>query len=616
MIYTCQHDGAYFPTKVLEEAIRNKQTFIKCPYCGKLTEFQEMRSSHIARAYDFLSDGSFSEAQTHFLHAIEDAKRHGKQPSPDVYLGQALVQFRVQTLFSDEDTQRVENPQLICHTCNEMYFSQSTYFLNAKACIERSQLDETTRYVELTRLQFYADYIDDIKHYYDAERTARGHGFRYDTFIAYEDKNLAQEAQGFRMAHGVRNHLPDGIKNVFLPDIDEYGSEEEYEAAILYAIHHTKCMTVVTDNDIDFRLTSIYARFFNLQRSKYANTRQIPLGFVRYRDHITVILPDGNIAKNVYDFDTPEGFIDFVCLHNNIIHTAAEEKHETDGVPTQTVQISMAAPAPVGNTVPYTALPSGQYVFGHYPQRREDSLEIERYFAQYPMPTTTDSNGWDVLFTSAKGMPYTWYRDEWVNGKKYRAVYFKKFRDVYSVQPSKIPAKEQRQHGYLPLHLYCFAFEPLIWNTEELSSGYVSLVADQGIDAREYNNHDMDNQWESSTLHSWLNFEFLHTAFEENEQEYLCTLDGNDSDKIFLIDKLLDKKYYESRHNAILGSDYYKCIGGMGDRSINSYWINAGDVDSYREAGVIFPNYNREYSTRYVDCTVVAVLPKIILRLK
>ena len=88
-------------------------------------------------------------------------------------------------------------------------------------------------------------------------------------------------------------------------------------------------------------------------------------------------------------------------------------------------------------------------------------------------------------------------------------------------------------------------------------------------------------------------------------------------DKISLIDKQADRAFYENRHNAILGSDYFKCIGGMGERSINSYWITSNDGGEHcDEATVIYPTTDRRsLATCFVDSTVVAVLPKIIIKL-
>ena len=169
----------------------------------------------------------------------------------------------------------------------------------------------------------------------------------------------------------------------------------------------------------------------------------------------------------------------------------------------------------------------------------------------------------------------------------------------------------------MPMRVHCFAFEPLVWETEDMSNEIAVLVANRGIDSRAFNDCEMDNNWDSSTIKEWLNNDFLYTAFNDEEQKNLCTLDGKDEyEKVFLMDKVFDKAYRKNKKGAILSSDYFKCIGGMGDRAISSYWITDKDVDgSKKEATVIYPGTEQGLASKYVDCTLVAVLPKIILKL-
>ena len=106
------------------------------------------------------------------------------------------------------------------------------------------------------------------------------------------------------------------------------------------------------------------------------------------------------------------------------------------------------------------------------------------------------------------------------------------------------------------------------------------------------------------------------TAFSEEEREALFTLQDGE-DKVFLIDKDADWNKVKKSRRAVLGSDYFKCIGGMcRDYGVNAYWILADDENkSYQEAAVVYPAMNGQISSQYVDNTVVAVVPKIILNL-
>ena len=256
MIYTCQHCGAWFPTDAITRAVKNNETLITCEFCSNVNEFREMKSSHSAHGYDRLSEGDFYRASYSFSTAIDDAKKHQHHPSVDTYVGHALAQFHVQTIFSDDDSARLELPELICHKCNEMYFADSNAYMSAIRSIE-AEMDISMQADEKKKIQRYADKIDTIKDCYDAIAEAKGNGFKYDVFIAYEDQSIDYNNRGYEYATRVANQLPDKLKNIFIPVREEYASDEEYEAAILFAIEHSNCMLVITDDDIDSRLTNI-----------------------------------------------------------------------------------------------------------------------------------------------------------------------------------------------------------------------------------------------------------------------------------------------------------------------------------------------------------------------
>ena len=215
-------------------------------------------------------------------------------------------------------------------------------------------------------------------------------------------------------------------------------------------------------------------------------------------------------------------------------------------------------------------------------------------------------------------MAYTWYRDETIGGKKYRGVYFVKFRGVYSVQKTDVKPKDQRIHDYMPGKVYCFAFEDIIWDVENFSGNVATLVSSVGLDSRELNGKGLDNNWDASTLRFWLNTAFIKDAFGEDEK-YLCYEGGDfDDDKVFLMDKesSLDKKYYTTMHPVFAGSDYFCCIGGMGDNrsaNISSCWIRDCSCCDGNEAPVLSSLMG--LSKMYVDCTSVAVVPKVYLKL-
>ena len=635
MIYNCRECGGWFGTEQLNKAMAQNQNFITCVYCGKPNEFRDVKSSHIVKGFDFLSVGEFYMASLEFSIAIDDAKRTSHNPSPDAYLGFALSQFRVQSISSDED--KTADPLIICHHCNEEFFADNENYNNALFCKEddlRPDLIETVA-SERRKLENYAKTIDTIKDYYDEIKASKKDKFKYSVFIAYEDNPLDEESKrGYEVAIKVRNNMPDSLrKNVFFPDFSDsefMGDRLRYEAAILYAIDNSNCMLVIADNNIDSRLVSMYTRFY--QNGGDENT----LGFIRFLNAITINLPDRRVANHVCDATNVDTYVSFACKCNNVIWVPTEkindEKKVTIG------KWDLYEESDDENDLPYKR-EGKQFFFGSYPQKLETRKEVVNYFAELERPTADELNGWTVMFTNkVMGRPYTWYRDETISVevrnekgerkkelRKYRGVLFKQNREVFSVQEPERKSMEQLSNNYKKGQIYCFEFSPIVWNVVDLSKGIAVLTTNRGIDSREYNDTEMLNDWEGSSIRKWLNEDFLNSAFSEKEREQLCTMLGYDEeDKVFLLTKKFDlPKYFSSNISNPDGTDYFKCLGGMCDRSINSYWVQAeesnGDYDDdYDKAPVVYSSENNRHSfaTQFVDNTSVAVMPKILLKLK
>ena len=611
MTYNCQSCGAPFSASLIRETIKSKDPFIICPYCNSKNDFQSVKSSHAARGHEYLAMGDFYRASYAFSTAIDDAKHHNRHPGADTYLGYAMAQFRVQPVFSDDDEEQLEFPTLICHKCNEMYFSDSEPFLNAMRSIE--DLDISIQATERAKINKYADYIDSIKDNYDRIKKSKGNNFKYNVFIAYEDMPDDPGNRGYEFADKVRNSLPDKINKIFVPDREEYGSEEEYEAAILYAMENTNCMLVITDNDIDSRLINIYSRYYYIAREQ--RKAGSSLGFVRYCGHITISLPDKTIEKqNVFDIENKSEYCHFVTSKNGIV--VINNDTETPELPETPISEPDDIDFDFGDETGAPVMMEGNLIaFGSYPQRLCRDLTVQEHFSSTEIPSSADSCGWSILSYTRKGKPHMWYLDREYNNKKYRLVYFTRYRDLYSVQDSDVENISQQMNGYVKRTIYCFEFEPLVWNIKSISNDVAVLVSSHGIDSREYNSKELTNDWQGSTIHTWLNEEFLKTAFTEDELEYLGMLDSEDeNDKVYLVDKSFDREYYHNSCLSITGSDYYKCIGGMGDSIINNYWITANINTSDEEAMVVYPQSKNEIATQYVDCSGVAVLPKIVIK--
>ena len=102
--------------------------------------------------------------------------------------------------------------------------------------------------------------------------------------------------------------------------------------------------------------------------------------------------------------------------------------------------------------------------------------------------------------------------------------------------------------------------EPIEWVVLDQKHGKVLLLSKYALDCRQYNEEWVDITWENCTLRSWLNDEFLKTAFHERERSYIAvtqlsnadnseygTSGGNNTeDKIFLLSKEEVLNYFSS----------------------------------------------------------------------
>lgn len=169
----------------------------------------------------------------------------------------------------------------------------------------------------------------------------------------------------------------------------------------------------------------------------------------------------------------------------------------------------------------------------------------------------------------------------------------------------------------MPHNIYVFEFEPIVWNEMEMSLNSAVLVSAMGLDSRCFNEQQLCGDWRESTLRTWLNKDFMETAFTPEEREFLYERNG---EYVFLIDdeRDLGKDRLKSLIDAynINGSDYFKCIGGSCDNNVSNMWVsssrNFGDPD---RAATIRPHSNGRVEGYYSDCTSVSVVPKIVVQL-
>ena len=64
---------------------------------------------------------------------------------------------------------------------------------------------------------------------------------------------------------------------------------------------------------------------------------------------------------------------------------------------------------------------------------------------------------------------------------------------------------------------------PITWRVLQRNSNGLLVIAEQGLDAKPYNEEFCDITWADCTLRRWLNGEFFNKAFNEQEQSLIKT---------------------------------------------------------------------------------------------
>lgn len=610
MIYTCQHCGAWLPTDKLKNALSNNESTIICPYCGMINDIGVMKTSHVAKGYDCLEKGDFYNAEMEFSEALRPAQHldlGAKSAYLEAYLGQALAKYSVQVIYEDEVADKSKFPEVYCHVCNDGKIIDDTDFQIAYdlAC---NLVDDTARREELNRLDWFSAFVDGVKDSYDKFKRK---GEKYNLFVAYED-NADFAKPGYNIANTIKTEMPDKIKKTFLPLKDEYLNDAEYEGAILYAIHNSNCMLVVADDDIDARLMNIYSRFYFAMVTNEDRSTKKELGFVRYKGKIQIHLPDHKISNNIFDYEDKESYHKLVFKANNIVYVGSEGNVIKDTSVDTGLEETINLADFSGNGPLFEG---NKCIFGKYPQRLEKDVNILSQFSTLPKPSPSDDKGWTVMFTTKKGTPYTWYLDKEVNGKKYRAVYFQRFREVFTVRESDLKPSVQRVANYGPMRIYVFAYEPIEWNILEISMDQAVLVSSVGLDCKEFNDSELASDWDCSSLKAWLNYDFFEVAFNDEDKRYVFE---NEDVNVSIIDIQRDfskaLRKMKIKHYNITGTDYFKALGGLSDRNVSNFWVKTTCNEYEDRALALQPHSIDDAVPQCVDSTTVSVVPKVIVR--
>ena len=108
-----------------------------------------------------------------------------------------------------------------------------------------------------------------------------------------------------------------------------------------------------------------------------------------------------------------------------------------------------------------------------------------------------------ALTSAVTGASYDANGDALVDGTKYR----------------RISRDDTNYGGFFGDREYrYFKWEPIRWRVLSNDGSALFLMADKGLDCKDYNEEFISVAWEDCTLRDWLNSEFYTGAFDRGKQ--------------------------------------------------------------------------------------------------
>lgn len=222
---------------------------------------------------------------------------------------------------------------------------------------------------------------------------------------------------------------------------------------------------------------------------------------------------------------------------------------------------------------------------------KEDSTEWSYvYFGSYPQ---TEVMG-GALTEAITGASYNANGDALVEGTKYR----------------RISRSDTNNDNYFGDSEYrYFKWERIKWRVLQVNNSMMFVVADQGLDCKNYDEGDASVTWETCTLRNWLNNDFYGMAFDSREQgaivpqtivneanpEYGTEGGNSTQDKVFplSIGEVTNPDYgFCEDYNAfsvvrrVKASDYAHAGGVFVSAGSCDWWLRSPGYGTYYAANV------------------------------
>lgn len=177
--------------------------------------------------------------------------------------------------------------------------------------------------------------------------------------------------------------------------------------------------------------------------------------------------------------------------------------------------------------------------FGSYPQAMVTEEGTLAALAEKAgvLPTASSAGDWTSYrwYDGGEEADYAFYRDVTVDGERYRGVYLLDYRPYYAKLAAGADGSYMDDNGLALGTVYWYRYDPIVWTvlTFDGTDGTVLLASQYSLDAQPFQalyeyTEDGEvvipgtetpiNDWEASTVRSFLNGDFLSLAFSDYER--------------------------------------------------------------------------------------------------
>ena len=127
---------------------------------------------------------------------------------------------------------------------------------------------------------------------------------------------------------------------------------------------------------------------------------------------------------------------------------------------------------------------------------------------------------------------------------------------------------------------------PIEWLVLDVQDGKALLISRYGLDAQPYNTTSTDVTWETCTLRTWLNSDFLNAAFSQKERNAIAVTEVDNSkkqgkaedtnggkntkDQVFLLSYAEVEQYFDSNEDRMCAPTDYAIKQGAANQGANT----------------------------------------------